>query len=93
MIANIYEVRNKLSQFVDRVLKGEEIILSRYNKPVAKIVPIEQPVRKNKTVLGCSAHEGKIIGDLQGPCIPEEDWNMLRDDFDPFNASKTSTSK
>lgn len=83
MIANIYEAKNKLSEFVDKALKGEEVILSRYNKPVARIVPIEQPERKNKRVLGRSAHEGKIIGDLQGPCIPEEDWHMLRDDFDP----------
>lgn len=84
MIANIYEAKNKLSEFVDKALKGEEVILSRYNKPVVRIIPIEEPVKKNKTVLGCSAHEGKILEDLQGPCIPEEDWNMLRDDFDPF---------
>lgn len=83
MIANIYEVKNNLSRYVDKALKGEEVILSRYNKPVAKIVPYEQPVKKNKTVLGRSRHEGKIIGDLQGPFIPEEDWHMLRDDLEP----------
>lgn len=82
MIANIYEVKNKLSQYVDKALKGEEVILSRYNKPVAKIVPIEQSARKNATVLGRSRHEGKIIGELQGPFIPEKDWNMLRGDLE-----------
>jgi prevent-host-death family protein len=75
--------KNKLSEFIDKAIKGEEVILSRYNIPVAKIVPIDRPAKKNKTVLGRSAHEGKIIGDLSGPCIPEENWNMLRDDFDP----------
>ncbi len=82
MIANINEIKNNLSRYVDKALKGEEVILSRYNKPIAKIVALSQPVRKNKTVLGRSAHEGKIIGDLQGPAIPESDWNMLRDDFE-----------
>lgn len=82
MLANINQIKNNLSRYVNKALKGEEVILARYNKPVAKIVPLEKPVKKNKTVLGCSAHEGKIIGDLQGPFIPEEDWNMLRDDFE-----------
>jgi prevent-host-death family protein len=34
-----YEAKNKLSALLDRVEKGEEIIITRRGKTVAKIVP------------------------------------------------------
>ena len=38
---NIYEARNHLSRLVDRVIDGEEIVIARANRPVAKLVPYE----------------------------------------------------
>lgn len=82
MLAQINEVKNNLSYYLDVACKGEEVILSRYNLPIAKIVALEKPAKKNRTVLGCSAHEGKILSDLDGPFIPQNDWNMLNDNFE-----------
>jgi prevent-host-death family protein len=36
---NISQAKAELSALIERVLKGEEVILSRAGKPVAKLVP------------------------------------------------------
>ena len=78
MLANINEVKNNLSHYVDAAIAGKEVILSRYNVPVARIVATQVKVhKKNKRVLGRSKNIGKILGDLTGPFIPSSDWNML----------------
>lgn len=37
---NMHEAKTHLSRIVERVEAGEEIIISRAGKPVAKVVPI-----------------------------------------------------
>jgi prevent-host-death family protein len=37
---NIAEAKAKLSALVDQVLAGEEIVLARAGKPIARIVPL-----------------------------------------------------
>lgn len=39
---NIHEAKTHLSQLVDRAARGEEIIIARSGKPVAKLVPFER---------------------------------------------------
>jgi prevent-host-death family protein len=34
---NIYEIKSKLSEYIDRVAKGEAIVIYRRNKPVAEL--------------------------------------------------------
>lgn len=36
----LFEAKTRLSEFVARAEAGEEVIITRHNKPVAKIVPI-----------------------------------------------------
>jgi len=38
-IANIYDVKTNLSKYLLQVESGEEVIIGRYGKPVARIVP------------------------------------------------------
>ncbi len=45
MIVNMHEAKTNLSKLVDQVNKGEEVILARAGKPVAKIVPISPEVK------------------------------------------------
>lgn len=45
---NIYEAKTQLSRMVDRAAAGEEIIISRNGRPVARLCPLEQ--RKRNTV-------------------------------------------
>ncbi len=34
-----FEAKNKLGQLLDRVERGEEIVITRHGKPVARLVP------------------------------------------------------
>lgn len=42
-ITNISDAEAQLSVLIERVLAGEEVIIGRAGKPVAKLVPIEGP--------------------------------------------------
>ena len=35
-----FEAKNRLSELLDRAEKGEEVVITRRGKPVAKLVPI-----------------------------------------------------
>ncbi|MGQ0530836.1 MAG: type II toxin-antitoxin system Phd/YefM family antitoxin [Panacagrimonas sp.] len=37
------EAKNRLSNLLDQVLQGEEVVITRHGRPVAKLVPM-QPV-------------------------------------------------
>ena len=39
MLVNIHEAKTHLSKLIERVLKGEEIIIGKAGKPVAKLAP------------------------------------------------------
>jgi len=44
---NIHETKTHLSRLIQRVEQGEEIVISRAGKPVAKMVPyLGDPARK-----------------------------------------------
>ena len=43
---NIYEAKTHLSKLVDRAAAGESIIIAKAGRPVARLVPLETPVRR-----------------------------------------------
>ncbi len=44
---NIYEAKTRLSQLVDKAAEGEEVIIARNGRPVARLVPVQAaPVRR-----------------------------------------------
>ena len=47
-ITNIHQAKSQLSRLIERVLQGEEIVIGRAGKPVAKLVPYVQPYRPRK---------------------------------------------
>jgi prevent-host-death family protein len=66
-IVNVHAAKTHLSKLLEQVSSGEEIIIARDSKPVAKLVPIDQP----KRVFG--ALKGKIV-------IPDSFFDPLPDD-------------
>lgn len=44
--ANVNEIREQIAEYLARAERGEETIIKRYSKKVAKIVPYEEKSRK-----------------------------------------------
>jgi len=41
----LFDAKTHLSEYVARAQAGEEVVIMRHNKPVARIVPFDAPVR------------------------------------------------
>lgn len=53
----------------------EPVVITKKGRPVAKLVPAEgQP----EDVFGCMKGQLEIVGDIVGPAVPLEDWDVLR---------------
>lgn len=47
-IVNVHEAKTHLSRLLERVRLGEEIVIGKAGRPVARLVPVEQaPARRN----------------------------------------------
>jgi len=57
-ITNISEAKASLSRLVEKVLQGEEVIIGKAGKPVAKLVPFDMETVPRQ--LGAGGLEGKI---------------------------------
>jgi prevent-host-death family protein len=72
---NLYEAKTDLSRLVERAAMGEEIVIAKAGKPMAKLVPIPAPLnppRKfGQNLLGITY----IAEDFDAP-LPED---VLRD--------------
>ena len=42
---NVHEAKTHLSRLLARVVKGEEVVIARSGKPIARLVPVETPRR------------------------------------------------
>ncbi len=47
---NIHEAKTHLSRFVDRAAAGEEIIIARAGKPVARLAPLAPVIAAPRTL-------------------------------------------
>lgn len=56
-IYNIHEAKTHFSKLLEQVLKGEEVVIAKAGKPVARILPVMKEVPRRKP--GNDA--GKII--------------------------------
>jgi prevent-host-death family protein len=79
---NVADLKNHLSEHLDAVEKGEEVVICRRNVPFARITAM--PLRRNRTRLGFDRGKIRIRGDIRGPALPENEWHALRDDHDPL---------
>jgi antitoxin (DNA-binding transcriptional repressor) of toxin-antitoxin stability system len=70
---NVHEAKTHLSRYLDRLLKGEIIVLCRRNVPIAEIRALPQP-RTRKRPLGVAKGEFEVTPDFFAP-LPDE---MLR---------------
>lgn len=62
-ISTLTEAKAKLSHFLDKAEAGEETIITRMGKPVAKLVPYNGSAPK-RPLLGLMEGQGKVHGDF-----------------------------
>jgi len=60
---NIHDAKTHLSRLIERVERGEEIIISRAGHPVAKLVPLPGKIQRS----------GR--GSLRGQLVLTPDWD------------------
>jgi prevent-host-death family protein len=69
IIYNLYEAKTSLSRLVDRAARGEEIILSKAGKPLAKLVPYERHAGPRRP--GGWEGQIRISDEFDAPLPPE----------------------
>ena len=76
--ANIGDLKDNLSKYINFVEQGEVVEICKRNIPIALLVPHHSKRTPNRTKLGCGLGTVRIKGDLTEPLIPEDSWDMLR---------------
>lgn len=66
---NIHEAKTHLSRLLRRVTSGEEIVISRAGKPVARLVAVAEPPRPRE--LGRDRGKIWIADDFDAP-LPDD---------------------
>ena len=69
MAVNIHEAKTHLSRLIERVLAGEEIVIARGGKPVAKLVPLDK--RASRREAGSARGRVWVSDDFDAPLPPE----------------------
>ena len=64
-IVNVHEAKTHLSKLLERVRRGEEVILAKAGRPVAKLVPIGAGAARRTP--GSARHRIKLAGDFDAP--------------------------
>jgi prevent-host-death family protein len=65
---NVHAAKTQLSRLLDAVAAGEEVIIAKAGKPVARLIPIDG--RKQPRRLGTLAGEFTVPDDFDDP-LPE----------------------
>jgi prevent-host-death family protein len=68
-ITNIHDAKSQLSQLIEQAERGEEVIIARAGKPVAKLIPYKKKA---------SPRRG---GQWSGKIKVAEDFDQLPDDI------------
>ncbi len=67
-MVNIHAAKTHLSRLVDQAAAGDEIVIARAGKPVARLVPLAE---KPKRILGLLKGQLKIPRDFDAP-LPDD---------------------
>lgn len=68
---NIHAAKTHLSRLLEEAAAGEEIVIAKAGKPIAKLVPVSSPAQPAKRRLGTLAGKIKIHADFDAP-LPDD---------------------
>ncbi len=64
-----------LSVIDDVNATGEPVVITKRGTPVAKVVPVTS---KRQDLFGFMVGEFKVVGDIESPVVPLEEWEVMR---------------
>ncbi|MGH3434698.1 MAG: type II toxin-antitoxin system Phd/YefM family antitoxin [Thermocrispum sp.] len=80
---NIYEAKTQLSKLVDRAADGEEIVIARNGRPVARLVPLQRAAKRGGR--GVWAGQVEIAPDFDE--TPQDVLDAMEEPIDPPGTS------
>lgn len=68
-VVNTHEAKTNLSRLLDEIQEGEEVVIARWNKPMARLVPYsaKRPVRRPGYLKG----KIRVADDFDAP-LPDD---------------------
>jgi len=70
------EFKARCLKVMDQVQRTREpLVITKRGRPVAKLIPVDKP---GDDIFGCLKGVVKIVGDIESPVVPPEDWKALR---------------
>ncbi len=63
---NVVQAKIHLSEILDRIAEGEEVLLTRRGKPVARLLPAE----RTANILGAGVHDPNLNREV----VARDDW-------------------
>ena len=69
MKVNVYAAKTHLSRLLDRAARGEEVVITRHGKPVARLTRVEQ--RRAPRKLGALRGKIRVAADFDAP-LPKD---------------------
>jgi len=64
LTVNVHEAKTHLSKLLERIARGESFVIAKAGKPVAKVVPLEEPARKKPQRIGFAEGQFTIPDDF-----------------------------
>ena len=71
---NVAEAKMHLSEILERVSEGEEILLTRRGKPIARVIPVAPTA---VSILGAGQHDPNLNPDI---LAGDDWWKPMADD-------------
>ena len=53
----------------------QPLLITKKGRPVAKLIPANEPP---DDIFGCMRDQVEIVGDIESPVVPLEDWEALK---------------
>ncbi len=69
MVVSIRRARTHLSRLLERVQLGEEVVISKAGRPIARLIPIA--AQRSRRKIGSAAGEFQVPDDFDAP-LPSE---------------------
>lgn len=74
-----FEAKNKLSELLDRVERGERVVITRHGKPVAEMIPAAaKDVRRQRAVE--ASRRIRERAEKSGGRFDWDEWKKFRDE-------------